>query len=304
MERSELVEQLKETTFEIGSGGFVQFIDVMGDDQRVVDAARGSYGKGTKRISEDEALIRYLMRKYHTTPFEMPELTFRVQVPMDTWRQWIRHRTASVNEYSTRYSEAIDDWFRTPADSWRLQDAGNKQGSDGYFDDSDGAEFSKAEEKIHSLTNNCYQYMLKHNVAREQARKILPLDTYTLSFWKIDLHNLFHFLNLRMDSHAQLEIREYANCIGEQIVAKLFPSCWQAFLDYRLNAITLSALEIELIQNLIGAGNNGRVSERYISLKWFDLFAGRSTKRECNEATEKLKLLGMIQDGPATDVPF
>ncbi len=189
--------------------GFVRVVDYMGDDAAIVQAARVSYGKGTKRISEDRALIRYLMRNSHTTPFEMCEIKLHVRVPMDVWRQWIRHRTASVNEYSTRYSEAIDAAQATAAGAWRLQSAGNRQGSAGVLPAEAGERLSAEEASLQRQARDVYQARIDAGVAREQARKDLPLSTYTEAYWKIDLHNLLHFLDLRMDLHAQQEIRAY-----------------------------------------------------------------------------------------------
>ena len=223
--------------------GFVRVVDYMGDDSAIVQAARTSYGRGTKRRHEDRGLIRYLMRHAHTTPFEMCELKLHVRVPMDVWRQWIRHRTASVNEYSTRYSEAIDAAQRTAPDSWRLQSASNRQGSSGLLPAEQGAALSEEERRIQRQARDTYEARLAAGVAREQARKDLPLSTYTEAYWKIDLQNLLHFLELRMDEHAQLEIRAYATVIGEQIVAKWVPLTWEAFLDYRRGGTALSRIE-------------------------------------------------------------
>ena len=171
--------------------GFVRVVDYMGGDSAIVQAARISYGEGTKRVQEDRALIRYLMRHRHTTPFEMCEIKFHVRVPMDTWRQWIRHRTANVNEYSTRYSVAIAATQRTAPDEWRLQSARTKQGSDRRAGQDVGAQLTIGEAKLHELARQEYEVRLSHGVAREQARKDLPLSTYTEAYWKIDLHNLF-----------------------------------------------------------------------------------------------------------------
>src|SRR5947209_3903379 len=154
------------------------------------------------------------MRHRHTTPFEMCEIKLHVRVPMDCWRQWIRHRTANVNEYSTRYSEAIDSAQKTGQSGWRLQAGTNRQGSGDYLDAVAGATLSQREAQLQTLSREVYEERLTQGVAREQARKDLPLSTYTESYWKIDLHNLFHFLALRMDQHAQVEIRSYANTIG------------------------------------------------------------------------------------------
>jgi len=234
--------------------GFVRVVDYMGGDASIVQAARVSYGAGTKKVSEDRGLIRYLMRHWHSTPFEMCEIKLHVRVPMDCWRQWIRHRTANVNEYSTRYSVAIDGAQKTSADQWRKQAKNNKQGSAGMLDGSVGSTLTQAEGALHAQLTEVYQARLDAGVAREQARKDLPLSTYTEAYWKVDLHNLLHFLRLRMDSHAQLEIREYANTIGEQIVSKWCPHAWQAFLDYRQHAIALTAIDAQFltVQNTEG----------------------------------------------------
>jgi thymidylate synthase (FAD) len=244
--------------------GFVRVIDYMGNDAAVVQAARVSYGAGTKRLQEDRGLIRYLMRHSHTTPFEMCEIKLHVRVPMDVWRQWIRHRTASVNEYSTRYSVAIDAAQRIPEEGWRLQSVENRQGSTGYLSKAVGVKLSAAETEFHKRARQLYEDRLTSGVAREQARKDLPLSTYTEAYWKIDLHNLLHFLTLRMDSHAQAEIRSYANAIGERIVARWVPIVWEAFLDYRLNKMSFSAIETRIIRALI-AGDSSQARELAVS---------------------------------------
>ncbi|NTV04607.1 FAD-dependent thymidylate synthase [bacterium] len=208
--------------------GFVRVVDYMGDDRAVVQAARVSYGDGTKQVSEDRGLIRYLLRHRHTTPFEMCELKLHVRVPMDAWRQWIRHRSASVNEVSSRYSIVTDSAQRTAPDAWRRQADDNRQGSAGCFDEAEGASFTAGEREVHALARRVYEEKIARGVAREQARKDLPLCTYTEAYWKIDLHNLLHFLSLRMDPHAQQEIRSYATVFGERIVAKWVPRFWEA----------------------------------------------------------------------------
>ena len=233
-ETTSLIEQLRWKKFPVLNDGFVCLVDVMGDDSAVVQAARVSYGVGTKRVSDDRTLIRYLLRHRHTTPFEMAEIKILIRVPMDCWRQWIRHRTANVNEYSTRYSEAIDSTQSTAPDAWRSQATQNRQGSEAPLPEQLGAQLTAAERQLQEQSRQVYEARLEAGVAREQARKDLPLSTYTEAYWKIDLHNLLHFLALRMDSHAQEEIRLYATTIGEQIVKPLFPIVWEAFEDYRM----------------------------------------------------------------------
>ncbi len=274
--------------------GFVCLVDVMGDDSAIVQAARVSYGEGTKRVSDDRTLIRYLLRHRHTTPFEMVELKFLVRVPMDCWRQWIRHRTASVNEYSTRYSVAIEETQATAAEEWRVQDSANRQGSAGYLPRDVGAKLTEEEHHLQKEARKVYQARLEAGVAREQARKDLPLSTYTEAYWKIDLHNLLHFLALRMDSHAQLEIRAYATAIGEQIVKPLYPVVWEAFEDYRLGSMHLTRLETELIGRLAATGAASPWSEAAFleaqPVAWREL----SRCRERDECREKLQQLGLV----------
>ncbi|HKZ33832.1 MAG TPA: FAD-dependent thymidylate synthase [Candidatus Nanoarchaeia archaeon] len=246
------LEEILGSPFPVLDDGFIRVIDYLGNDQAIVQAARVSYGAGTKKVSEDRGLIRYLMRHRHTTPFEMAEIKFHIRIHMDAWRQWIRHRTANVNEYSTRYSLAIDisDAQRTPPDEWRLQSPSNMQGSSGFFSVQEGEEFSREERKLQEHARRVYNRRIEKGMAREQARKDLPLSTYTEAYWKIDLHNLLHFLSLRMDPHAQLEIRRYADVIGKEIVAKWVPLTWEAFLDYRINSMTLSGPEIKMLREM------------------------------------------------------
>ena len=240
--------------------GFVRVVDYMGDDAAIVQAARVSYGKGTRRLQEDRALLRYLMRHDHTTPFEMCEIKLHLRVPMDIWRQWIRHRTANVNEYSTRYSEAIDAAQRTEPGAWRTQSSVNRQGSAGRLPEDVGARLSAEEREFQDRAREMYETRLTAGVAREQARKDLPLATFTEAYWKIDLHNLLHFLHLRMDIHAQQEIREYANTIGEQIVARWVPMAWEAFVDYRRRSTRLSRAESAIVAAV--ASGNARAAVR------------------------------------------
>ena len=280
-------------TFPVLDDGFVRVVDYMGTDSSIVQAARVSYGDGTKKVSEDRALIRYLLRNYHTTPFEMCTLKLHVRVPMDTWRQWIRHRTASVNEYSTRYSIAIDGAQMTGADQWRRQAQDNKQGSAGYFDETAGAELSAAEQKLHKLSKEVYNQRLEQGVAREQARKDLPLSTYTEAFWQMDLHNLLHFLALRMDPHAQLEIRRYAETIGEQIVSQWVPMAWEAFKDYRFGRMTLSQQDQQLLA-LIAAGKDQAAVDWCKENKWLRTKDGKQLlSREALEFSDKIASLGL-----------
>lgn len=292
--------RLRWKEFSVGSGGSICLVDWMGEDYSIVEAARVSYGEGTRKISSDRTLIRYLMRHWHSTPFEMAELKFRVRVPMDTWRQWIRHRTANVNEYSTRYSIAIDECATTLPGEWRLQADSNRQGSDGFLALTDGgAMLTSRETTFHKMAREIYEERLEHGVAREQARKDLPLSNYTEAYWKVDLHNLFHFLRLRMDEHAQLEIREFATIAGDQIIAKMFPLAWEAFVDYRLEAIQLSRLDIQVIQNMMILSRTERTQDLMKHFKKAQPEEWRKLKkcRERVECFEKLQQLGVITNG-------
>lgn len=297
--RTDAIEEIRWKKIPILDDGFVCLVDVMGDDGSVVQAARVSYGEGTRQVSDDRTLIRYLLRHRHTTPFEMAEIKLLVRVPMDCWRQWIRHRTASVNEYSTRYSIAIDSSQHTPPDQWRTQAKGNRQGSGESLPIDIGQRLTEDEKQHLEDSQQLYQQRLEAGVAREQARKDLPLSTYTEAYWKIDLHNLLHFLHLRMDSHAQQEIRDYATAIGEQIVAPLFPIVWEAFLDYRAGAMGLTRLEIGVAQRLMqsAAAESGIPpfsDEDFLSAQdesWRSL----SRCRERDECRTKLQRLGILR---------
>ncbi|HVW36935.1 MAG TPA: FAD-dependent thymidylate synthase [Pirellulales bacterium] len=299
---AEQVEQLRWKKLPVLDDGFVCLVDVMGDDQAVVQAARVSYGEGTRKVSDDRGLIRYLLRHRHTTPFEMVELKFLVRVPMDTWRQWIRHRTANVNEYSTRYSLAIDAAQRTPANEWRTQAETNRQGSGGWLPADLGADLSAEEAELLDKARQVYERRIERGVAREQARKDLPLSTYTEAYWKIDLHNLLHFLALRMDSHAQSEIRQYATTMGDGIVAPLFPLVWEAFVDYRVDGMYLTRLDRELVARLIdraaAAGRARATLEDFLAVQPAD-WAAMKRSRERDECRDKLIRLGILAVPPA-----
>lgn len=278
--------------FPVLDDGFVRLVDYMGSDESIVQAARVSYGKGTKKVNEDRGLIRYLMRHRHSTPFEMCELKLHVRVPMDTWRQWIRHRMANVNEYSTRYSVAIDSIQGTDPKEWRYQSLGNKQGSDGFLPLETGKELTQREKEFHAFTQKLYQDRLELGVAREQARKDLPLATYTEAYWKIDLHNLLHFLALRMDNHAQFEIRMFAKTIGEEIVQKWVPFAWEAFLDYRVQALAFTKYDTEVVSALNRGGKEAAI-QKAIELGLLAEDGSPSKKsRERDELEEKMLNLG------------
>lgn len=247
-------EDFEENSIEFGWGS--SFRIVKGGDLQYGLIYEEAKRLEVEESGKDRALIRYLLNHSHTTPFEMVEMTFLVRVPMDCWRQWIRHRTANVNEYSTRYTEAIDSQQTTSPQEWRLQATDNKQGSSGYLpeDTTDYQEFgiggrslSQEEKSFHEHARIIYQNRLNAGIAKEQARKDLPLSTYTEAYWKCDLHNIFNFLRLRMDSHAQYEIRMYANAMAE-IVKQIVPVAWEAFEDYVLHAKKFSRMEMESLK--------------------------------------------------------
>jgi thymidylate synthase (FAD) len=289
--RVDSLDEILGEPFKVLDDGFVRVVDYMGSDQSIVQAARVSYGAGTKKVSQDRGLIRYLMRHHHSTPFEMCEIKFHVRVPMDAWRQWIRHRTANVNEYSTRYSIAIDQAVKTLPGEWRFQSTSNKQGSDGFLDPKLGNELSGEEEKLHKDIWEIYNSRIEKGVAREQARKDLPLSTYTEAYWKIDLHNLLHFLRLRMDKHAQLEIRNYAQTIGNEIVKRWVPLAWEAFEDYRMNSKSFSGQEVELL-SLIANNQYDLAIEKAKNIGWVKYKQDKLLNNlERNEFEEKLELL-------------
>ena len=297
-DKSAVISDLRWQKFPVLDDGFVCLVDVMGDDGSIVQAARVSYGAGTKKVSDDRTLIRYLMRHRHSTPFEMAEIKLLVRVPMDCWRQWIRHRTANVNEYSTRYSLAIDAAQTTPPDQWRTQSESNRQGSEGFLDAELGAALTESEREFQDSARKLYEQRIEQGVAREQARKDLPLATYTEAYWKVDLHNLLHFLALRMDSHAQLEIRDYATTIGEQIVKPLFPLVWEAFVDYRREGQFLSRLDRGVIQRLASTAAERGLAPPYSEGLFLEVqdesWRELKRSRERDECAGKLRSLGLL----------
>jgi thymidylate synthase (FAD) len=240
-------------------------------DFAIVQAARVSYGEGTKQVNEDRGLIRYLARHRHTTPFEMVEFKFHHVMPIFIARQWIRHRTANVNEYSARYSIVRDRFYHPDLENVRKQSKTNRQGGEEPIDESTAKEFLAYLEKVESHYAD-YQSLMDKGVSRELARIGLPVNVYTEWYWKIDLHNLMHFLSLRMDAHAQQEIRDYATAMFE-LVRPIVPIAAEAFEDYNAKSLHLTRLEIEAIR----AG------------KPLDT----ANKREAAEWEEKKKKLGM-----------
>jgi thymidylate synthase (FAD) len=266
------LEDMLFTPIEVLDHGFVRVIDYMGDDGAVVQAARVSYGKGTRRTSEDRGLIRYLMRHRHTTPFEMCEIKYHVKLPIFVARQWIRHRTANVNEYSARYS-ILDKEFYIPApDQLAAQSSSNRQGRGDVLEGAEAARVLDMLREDAEQTYTHYEEMLNEDadgnardpsrsgLARELARMNLTLNTYTQWYWKCDLHNLLHFLSLRADAHAQYEIRVYADAMLKTVEAWM-PLTFEAFRDYRMGGVHLSAAGLEVVKQLIAGQDAETVRE-------------------------------------------
>ena len=270
--------------------GFVALVDAMPRlvpeghtaDAAIVQAARVSYGAGTKKVNEDRGLIRYLLRHRHTTPFEMVEFKFHMAMPIFVARQWIRHRTANVNEYSARYSILPDRFYRPSEDAVRKQSTSNRQGGDAKFDVGDDAQVRTAQDYLGYLDKAEALYaeytdLSERGVSRELARAALPTSIYTEWYWKCDLHNILRFLSLRMDPHAQQEIRDYAFAMY-RLIEPIVPMSVEAFGDYELGAMHLTKLEIDAIKSL-GAGGDGALAS--------------SNKREQAEWVEKRGRLGL-----------
>lgn len=229
--------------------GFVRLVDYMGGDERIVQAARVSYGAGTRTVREDRGLINYLLRNRHTSPFEQVALTFHLKMPIFVARQWLRHRTARLNEISGRYSVMRDEFYSPGLNEIRLQSRTNRQGSSEEAVDAElAARASTAFEQGQRSAYDSYEELLGADVARELARINLPVSLYTEMYWQIDLHNLFHFLRLRMDWHAQLEIRAYGDAMAE-VVRAVAPIAYEAFEEYILHGANLSRGELDLIRS-------------------------------------------------------
>ena len=263
--RRPTVEALEEVLLEptaVLDHGFVRVIDYMGDDGAIVQAARVSYGRGTTQVRDDRGLIRYLVRHRHSTPLEMCEIKFHVKLPIFVARQWIRHRTANVNEYSARYSILDREFYLPEPEQLAVQSSTNRQGREQPLSPEQA---SAVLELLRADAQRCYDHyeeLLNEGqdeqplrpgqpqLARELARMNLTLTFYTQWYWKVDLHNLLHFLSLRMDAHAQYEIRVYAEAMGE-LVRRWVPHAWEAFRDYRLEAASLSRQELLAVKGLL-----------------------------------------------------
>jgi thymidylate synthase (FAD) len=264
--------------------GFVRVIDYMGDDGAIVQAARVSYGRGTRKVSDDRALINYLMRMRHTTPFEMCEIKLHVKLPIFVARQWIRHRTANVNEYSARYSMLEDEFYRPAPEHLAAQSSTNRQGRAEALA---GEEAEIALRAIDVNNERSYEHYLgllnqdeggnaldadRQGLARELARMVLPLNTYTQWYWKIDLHNLLHFVALRADPHAQYEIRAYAEVLLD-VVRRWVPLAHAAFTDYHLHGAELSAKGIATVRRLLKGEDVAQEDSGLSPREWRELRA-------------------------------
>ena len=269
--------------------GAVRLVDLMGNDMTIVNAARISYSPEfdinrhlkNRSPKTDQKLLRYLLRKSHTSPFEMCEIVFYIRAPLTVVQQWIRHRTASLNQSSHRYSVALDSVQVTDPSAWRAQSEDNKQGSEGFVPN--GEFLSQREKDLHTLAREIYNERLEQGVAKEQARKDLPHSTYTELVWKMDVHNLLHFLQLRMDPTAQIEIREYANAIAS-VVQQWIPWTWEAFEDYSINSMKLSRMEVDCMSQILKTFQ--------IKKDVFETFAAQHLEgRELKEFLEKANRL-------------
>ena len=281
--------------------GFVRFLDIMGDDNSIADAARVSYGEGTRSVSDNRNLIRYLVRNKHTSPLEMVEVKFHLKLPIFIMRQLVRHRTASLNEYSGRYSIMTDECYEPSDDYLQPQSQSNKQGRDGELSDSWKLSYKQKIYEAINKANVAYNFLIGNNtphggLSRELARTVLPVSNYTECYWKIDLHNFFHFCRLRMDSHAQQEIRDYAKVMYEMVKPEI-PIAAEAFEDYSLYSVSLSRMERNVIQYVFEtfpeiqqASGFTQSMKSYIDRvkKSEDLDFGM-TAREWKELKEKIK---------------
>jgi thymidylate synthase (FAD) len=267
------LEALLFTAIPVLDHGFIRVIDYMGDDAAVVQAARVSYGRGTRRISEDAGLIRYLMRHWHSTPFEMCEIKYHVKLPIFVARQWIRHRTANVNEYSARYSILDQEAYLPAPEHLATQSSDNRQGRGEILNAEMAARVLDLLRGDAEQTYAHYTEMLDENgpgLARELARMNLTLNTYTQWYWKTDLHNLFNFLKLRADPHAQYEIRVYAEAMLETVKAWV-PLSHAAFRDYRLGAVTFSAGMMHVLKKLLAGEPVDQSSSGLSKREWSEM---------------------------------
>ena len=265
--------------------GFVKLLDVMGDDEEVENSARISYGEGTRKVNQTRNLIRYLMRHKHTSPFEMCEVKFHLKLPIFIMRQLVRHRTANLNEYSGRYSVMSNEFYLPEGDYLAKQSTTNSQGRGEVLEQQGLLQFEF--NRIYDGASMAYQVLLEHDLSREVARALLPVANYTECIWKIDLHNFFHFVKLRSDSHAQREIRDYADAMYE-LVKPNFPLCCEAFEDYVQGATTFSKQEMGVIRELLEYADT-KAALAGMSVKGAGVLESKLGKRESKEFLEKLK---------------
>lgn len=271
--------------------GFVALVDYMGSDAAVEQAARVSYGAGTRKVSETRGLIRYLRRHRHTTPSEMVELKFHCAMPMFVARQWIRHRTASVNELSARYS-LMPLLFYTPRqEHFELQSRSNKQGRQGSAPAEVYREAVARWERLRASAGDTYRWLLEEDVAREIARIDLPVSVYTQWYWKIDLHNLLHFLSLRVDPRAQWEIQEFARVIAG-MVKRVAPLSYEAWIDYDLESRPLTRAERDVLSRLVDATDERLVARAGAAVTKEAMQEAGLSPREIRELVEKLQAPG------------
>ena len=241
------MSQIPEDAIRCLDKGFVRLVDSMGGDDAIVQAARVSYGKGTSKVSQDRGLIRYLMRHRHTTPFEMVEFKFHCKMPIFVARQWVRHRTANINEYSLRYSEARDEFYYPDPEHIQFQSVLNKQGRKGEVPDKLKQKVQDYFKEISAKGFAMYSELNEAGVARELARAVLPVNLYTEWYWKNDLHNLLHFIGLRSDNHAQYEIRVFSDAMAESVKA-VAPFAWEAYQDYVVEGMRFSRIEQSVLE--------------------------------------------------------
>ena len=275
------LEKILHQSFPVLDHGMVRVVDYMGDDSAIVQAARVSYGRGTKRIQEDSGLIRYLLRHHHTTPFEMAEIKFHVKLPIFVARQWIRHRTASVNEYSARYSVLDNEFYIPQPEHLAAQSTSNRQGRGAVLEGEEAAEVLSLLRRDAEQVYDDYSTMLNESgspdhredrsgLARELARMNLSLNFYTQWYWKTDLHNLMNFLRLRADSHAQYEIRAYADIMLE-ILAAWVPIAHSAFKEYRMEAVQLSGTAVKAVRRMIAGELVSQENSGLSAREWQEL---------------------------------
>ena len=264
--------------------GFVKLLDVMGNDEEVENSARISYGDGTRKVNQTRNLIRYLMRHKHTSPFEMCEVKFHLKLPIFIMRQLVRHRTANLNEYSGRYSVMSNEFYLPEGDYLAKQSTTNSQGRGEVLEQQGLLQFEF--NRIYDGASMAYQVLLEHDLSREVARALLPVANYTECIWKIDLHNFFHFVKLRSDSHAQREIRDYADAMYE-LVKPNFPLCCEAFEDYIQGATTFSKQEMGVIKELLEYADT-KAALAGMSVKDVGVLESKLGKRETKEFLEKI----------------